>query len=41
MSTSTAFVLPLKGLGKGLYAYDLKVDDAFFAGFPESPDSQG
>ncbi len=37
MSTSTAFVLPLKGLGKGLYEYDLKVDDAFFASFPESP----
>ncbi len=37
MFTSAAFVLPLKGLGKGLYEYDLRVDDAFFASFPESP----
>ncbi|THH41514.1 DUF177 domain-containing protein [Neolewinella litorea] len=37
MSTPSAFVLPLKGLGKGFYEYDLKVDDSFFAAFPESP----
>ncbi|NJB85307.1 uncharacterized metal-binding protein YceD (DUF177 family) [Lewinella marina] len=37
MSTPSAFILPLKGLGKGFYEYDLEVDDAFFAAFPESP----
>ena len=37
MSTPSAFVLPLKGLGKGFYEYDLKVDDAFFSAFAESP----
>ncbi|MGB3799203.1 MAG: DUF177 domain-containing protein [Lewinella sp.] len=37
MSTPSAFVLPLKGLGKGFYEYDLRVDRAFLAEFPESP----
>ncbi|MCP9235327.1 DUF177 domain-containing protein [Lewinella sp. JB7] len=37
MSTPAAFILPLKGLGKGFYEYDLEVNDAFFASFPESP----
>ena len=37
MSTPAAFVLPLKGLGKGRYDYELHVDDAFFTDFPESP----
>ncbi len=37
MPTPAAFVLPLKGLGKGLYAYDLSIDRSFFADFPESP----
>jgi uncharacterized metal-binding protein YceD (DUF177 family) len=37
MSDSSAFILPLKGLGKGLYEYDLKVNREFLAGFPESP----
>ncbi|WP_157975900.1 YceD family protein [Lewinella sp. IMCC34191] len=37
MSTPSAFVLPLKGLGKGFYEYDLRVDREFLAGFPESP----
>lgn len=36
MSTSSAFVLPLKGLGKGLYEYDLTVDGAFLSAFTES-----
>ena len=37
MSTPSAFVLPLKGLGKGFYEYDLQVDRDFLANFPESP----
>lgn len=37
MSNRTAFVLPLSGLGKGLYEYDLTVDDAFFARFSGAP----
>ena len=37
MSTPSAFVLPLKGLGKGFYEYDLRVDRAFLDNFPESP----
>ena len=37
MSTPAAFVLPLKGLGKGLYEYDLRVGPDFFSDFPESP----
>ena len=37
MATSSAFVLPLKGLGKGQYEYDLTVDGPFLTGFAESP----
>ncbi|WP_157974259.1 YceD family protein [Lewinella sp. IMCC34183] len=37
MSTPSAFVLPLKGLGKGFYEYDLKVGDGFLSAYPESP----
>ena len=40
MSTSAAFVLPLKGLGKGLYEYDMVIDGAFFREFAESPIEQ-
>jgi uncharacterized metal-binding protein YceD (DUF177 family) len=36
MSDSAAFILPLKGLGKGLYEYDLRVDRKFLSAFPES-----
>ena len=37
MASPSAFILPLKGLGKGFYEYDLRVTDAFFVDFPESP----
>ena len=37
MSTHAAFVIPLKGIGLGVHAYDLKVDRDFLAGFPTSP----
>jgi uncharacterized metal-binding protein YceD (DUF177 family) len=37
MSDSAAFILPLKGLGKGLYEYDLRVDRSFLSAFPASP----
>ena len=37
MATPATFILPLKGLGKGFYEYDLKVDDAFFSSFADSP----
>lgn len=37
MASPSAFILPLKGLGKGFYEYDLRVTDTFFQDFPESP----
>ncbi|WP_170067751.1 YceD family protein [Neolewinella xylanilytica] len=37
MSTPSAFILPLKGLGKGFYEFDLRVDRDFLTNFPESP----
>lgn len=37
MSAQSPFILPLRGLGQGVYAYDLIADDAFFATFPDSP----
>lgn len=40
MSVSSAYILPLKGLGKGLYEYDLRVDEDFLSRFPESPVKQ-
>jgi len=41
MTAPATFILPLKGLGKGLYEYDLRVDDAFFSSFAESPVQRG
>lgn len=37
MSAQSPFILPLRGLGQGVYTYDLPVDDSFFATFPDSP----
>lgn len=37
MSAQSPFILPLSGLGQGIYQYDLAVDDDFFASFPEAP----
>lgn len=37
MSAQSPFILPLRGLGQGVYVYDLTVDDTFFATFPDSP----
>ena len=37
MSAQSPFILPLRGLGQGVYVYDLTVDDAFFATFKDSP----
>ena len=30
-------MLPVSGLGQGIYVYDLHIDDAFLASFPEAP----
>lgn len=40
MSVQSPFIFPLRGLGQGLYNYDLVVDDAFFASFVDSPVSR-
>jgi len=37
MTAPATFILPLKGLGLGLHEYDLRVDDAFFSSFEDSP----
>ncbi len=37
MSAQSPFILPLRGLGQGVYVYDLAVDDSFFATFEDSP----
>ncbi|MEO0731226.1 MAG: DUF177 domain-containing protein [Bacteroidota bacterium] len=37
MPVPTPYILPLRGLGKGVYTYALTVDDAFFAAFPDAP----
>lgn len=40
MSAQSPFILPLRGLGQGVYVYDLTVNDDFFATFKESPVQQ-
>lgn len=37
MSAQSPFILPLSGLGQGVYQYDLMVNDDFFASFPGAP----
>ena len=37
MSAQSPFILPLRGLGQGVYTYELTCDDAFFATFESSP----
>lgn len=37
MSAQSPFILPLRGLGQGVYTYDLVVDNEFFATFADSP----
>ncbi len=37
MSNPKAFILPISGLSKGFYEYDLIVDKAFYAAFPDAP----
>ncbi|MEM6771261.1 MAG: DUF177 domain-containing protein [Bacteroidota bacterium] len=37
MSAQSPFILPLRGLGQGVYVYDLTADDDFFATFKDSP----
>lgn len=37
MSAQSPFILPLRGLGQGIYTYDLIADDEFFATFEDSP----
>ncbi|MEM9258829.1 MAG: hypothetical protein AAGA62_04220, partial [Bacteroidota bacterium] len=37
MSAQSPFILPLRGLGQGLYTYALTVDDEFFATFEAAP----
>ncbi len=37
MSAQSPFILPLRGLGQGIYQYDLTADDDFFASFPDAP----
>lgn len=41
MSIQSPFILPLSGLGLGIYQYDLTVDDEFFASFPDAPVQHG
>jgi len=41
MSVQSPFILPLSGLGQGIYQYDLAVDDEFFASFPDAPIQHG
>ena len=37
MSAQSPFILPLSGLGQGIYRYDLEIDKAFIATFPDAP----
>lgn len=37
MSAQSPFILPLSGLGLGIYQYDLVIDEAFIATFPDAP----
>lgn len=37
MSAQSPFILPLRGLGQGVYTYELTVDNDFFATFEDSP----
>jgi uncharacterized metal-binding protein YceD (DUF177 family) len=37
MSAQSPFILPISGLGQGIYEYDLLVDDAFLSTFPDTP----
>ena len=37
MSDPKAFILPLRGLGQGSYAFDFIVDDEFYANFEDAP----
>jgi len=37
MSAQSPFILPLSGLGQGIYRYDLVIDEAFIASFPDAP----
>ena len=41
MSVQSPFILPLSGLGQGIYQYDLTLDDEFFASFPDAPVRRG
>lgn len=37
MSVQSPFILPISGLGQGVYEYDLIVDDEFLASFSDAP----
>lgn len=37
MSAQSPFILPLSGLGQEVYRYDLVIDEAFIATFPDAP----
>lgn len=37
MSAQSPFIFPLRGISQGVSTYELTVDDAFFATFPDSP----
>ena len=37
MAKQSPFIFPLRGLGQGVYTYDLQVDDRFFADFEGAP----
>lgn len=37
MSAQSPFILPISGLGQGVYRYDLVIDEAFIASFPDAP----
>ena len=41
MSAQSPFILPVSGLGQGVYQYDLVIDDDFLNTFPDSPLRQG
>jgi len=40
MSVQSPFILPISGLGQGIYDYDLVIDDEFLASFPDAPIGQ-
>ena len=40
MAKQSPFIFPLRGLGQGVYTYELKVDTAFFRDFPDAPVDQ-